>query len=85
MNNSNTDIKKKIIYRSNYRGSKEMDLLLGKFAKKYINLLEVDDLIELDNFLQIDDDNLLNFYKGKKTMIKIPKNKISELFKLFKY
>ena len=31
------ELKKKIIYRSNYRGTKEMDKLLGKFVKKYIN------------------------------------------------
>ena len=30
---------KKIIYRSEYRGIKEMDLLLGKFVKKYIDTL----------------------------------------------
>ena len=32
-------LKKKIIYRSNYRGTKEMDKLLGSFTKKYIELL----------------------------------------------
>jgi len=31
------DLKKKIIYRSNYRGTKEMDKLLGAFTKKKIN------------------------------------------------
>ena len=34
------ELKKKIIYRSNYRGTKEMDKLLGKFVKKYINNFE---------------------------------------------
>ena len=32
-------IKRKIKYRSEYRGIKEMDLLLGSFVKKYINIL----------------------------------------------
>ena len=32
-------LKKKIIYRSNYRGTKEMDKLLGAFTKKYIDEL----------------------------------------------
>ena len=32
-------IKKKIIYRSNYRGTKEMDKLLGAFTNKYIDCL----------------------------------------------
>ena len=30
-------LKKKIIYRSNYRGTKEMDKLMGAFTKKYID------------------------------------------------
>ena len=34
------DLKKKIIYRSNYRGTKEMDKLLGSFVKKYIDILK---------------------------------------------
>ena len=55
------ELKKKIIYRSNYRGTNEMDKLLGKFVKKYINDLQKEDLIELDKFLNIDDKNLYNF------------------------
>ena len=35
MNINIQDLKKKIIYRSAYRGSKEMDSLLGSFSKKY--------------------------------------------------
>ena len=30
-------LKKKIIYRSSYRGTKEMDKLLGSFTKEYID------------------------------------------------
>tara|TARA_Y100000768_G_scaffold362037_1_gene320534 strand:- start:43 stop:300 length:258 start_codon:yes stop_codon:yes gene_type:complete len=82
----NTDeLKKKIIYRSNYRGTKEMDKLLGKFVKKYINDLQEKDLIDLDKFLNIDDTNLYNFYNGFKTDFEIEKNNISLLFKDFKY
>ena len=79
------ELKKKIIYRSNYRGTKEMDKLLGKFVKKYINDLKDKDLIDLDEFLDIDDTNLYNFYNGFKTDFEIKKNNISLLFKSFKY
>ena len=79
------ELKKKIIYRSNYRGTKEMDKLLGKFVKKYINDLQKEDLIDLDKFLNIDDTNLYNFYNGFDTEFKIEKNNISLLFKNFKY
>ena len=79
------DLKKKIIYRSNYRGTKEMDKLLGKFVKKYINDLQKEDLIDLDKFLNIDDTNLYNFYNGFDTEFEIEKNNITLLFKNFEY
>ena len=79
------ELKKKIIYRSNYRGTKEMDKLLGKFVKKYINDLQKEDLIDLDKFLNIDDTNLYNFYNDFETDFEIEKNNISLLFKSFKY
>ena len=79
------ELKKKIIYRSNYRGTKEMDKLLGKFVKKYINELDEEDLIDLDKFLNIDDTNLYNFYNDFETDFEIEKNNISLLFKSFKY
>ncbi len=78
-------LKKKIIYRSNYRGTKEMDKLLGAFTKKYINKLSNDDLIDLEMLLELDDDNLYNFYNSLNTNIKFKKNKINLLFKNFKY
>ena len=37
-------LKKKIIYRSTYRGTKEMDKLLGTFTNNHINNLTYDDL-----------------------------------------
>ena len=78
-------IKKKIIYRSNYRGTKEMDKLLGAFSKKYLDQLDYQDLKELTKLLDIDDNNLYNFYNGLDTNIKFENNKINNLFKNFKY
>ena len=79
------ELKKKIIYRSNYRGTKEMDKLLGAFVKKYINDLSDDDLVKLEKLLDIDDSNLYNFLNGLKTDVVIEKNNISDLFKNFEY
>ena len=78
-------IKKKIIYRSNYRGTKEMDKLLGAFTNKYLDQLDYEDLNELIKLLEIDDNNLYNFYNGLDTNIKFDDNKINNLFKNFKY
>ena len=78
-------IKKKIIYRSNYRGTKEMDKLLGAFTNKYLDQLEYEDLNELIKLLEIDDNNLYNFYNGLDTNIEFEDNKINNLFKNFQY
>ena len=78
-------IKKKIIYRSNYRGTKEMDKLLGAFTNEYLDQLNYEELNELIKFLEIDDNNLYNFYNGLKTDLEFKNNKINNLFKNFKY
>ena len=85
MNFNIDQLKKKIIYRSNYRGTKEMDKLLGAFTNKYIDELSYKDLINLEKLLDIDDSNLYNFYNGLPTDIEIENNKINLLFKDFKY
>jgi antitoxin CptB len=78
-------LKKKIIYRSNYRGTKEMDKLLGAFTKQYIDKFNANDLNELIKLLEIDDNNLYNFYNGLKTDIKFDNNNVNTLFKNFKF
>ena len=78
-------LKKKIIYRSNYRGTKEMDKLLGAFTKKYIDELSNEDLADLEKLLDIDDTNLYNFFNGLETDFKFYDNKINLMFKNFKY
>ena len=78
-------LKKKIIYRSNYRGTKEMDKLLGAFTKKYIEVLKIKDLEDLEKLLDIDDTNLYNFYNNMDCNIEFKDNYINSLFKDFKY
>jgi len=77
------DLKKKIIYRSNYRGTKEMDKILSSFVKKYIDTFNNSELKLLCDFLNLDDDNLYKFKQNKKTSIKIEPNIITNLFKSF--
>ena len=79
------ELKKKIIYRSNYRGTKEMDKLLGAFVKKYIDELSDNDLVKLEKLLDIDDTNLYNFLNDLETDFTIEKNNVTDLFKNFKY
>jgi len=79
------DLKKKIIYRSTYRGTKEMDNLISSFTKKYINTLNETELNNLSNLLNIDDENLYKLNKNQETTIMINENTVTKLFKNFKY
>ena len=78
------ELKKKIIYRSTYRGTKEMDALISSFTKQIINDLNADELINLSNLLDIDDENLYKFNQGLTITANIKENKVSKLFKEFK-
>ena len=77
-------LKKKITYRSEYRGIKEMNLLLSNFVRKYINKFNVVELKQLESLLNIDDIILFEWYLNKRSKINIPNNKVSKLLKNFK-
>ena len=81
---NNNELKKKIIYRSNYRGSKEMDLLISSFVKKVINSVNEKQLIQLNELVNLDDETLFKLNKEPNKNIKNKTNEIAKLFQKFK-
>jgi antitoxin CptB len=77
-------LKKKIKYRASYRGTKEMDILLTSFVISAINQLEYLDLLKLDDFLNINDEDIYNFYFNSNPIPSFNEEKILNLFKYFK-
>ena len=84
MNNKLEIFKKKLIYRAGYRGTKEMDILLSSFVNKYINVFDENLLIELEKFLNFEDEIISNFYNLNIIEKKIDENKVSRIFQKFK-
>ena len=84
MNNKLEIIKKKLIYRAGYRGTKEMDILLSSFVNKYINDFDENLLVELEKFLDFEDEIILNFYNFNLVEKEIDQNKVSRIFQKFK-
>ena len=84
MNNKLEILKKKLIYRAGYRGTKEMDILLSSFVNKYINDFDENLLVELEKFLNLEDEIISNFYNYNLVEKKIDQNKISKIFRKFK-
>ena len=58
------DIKKRIIYRASYRGTKEMDVLISSFVKSIINDLTDEELLELEKFVNLSDEDLIKLNKN---------------------
>ena len=77
-------LKKQIIYRSNHRGTKEMDILLGNFVKTYINEFNDNELKDLEKLLSIEDEIIYDWYLNRNSDNSIPKTKVSLMFKKFK-
>ena len=78
------NLKKKILYRASYRGTKEMDILLSSFVKQYINKFNNDQLNALETFLEYEDEIILNYYNFDIDSREISKNTISKIFKDFR-
>ena len=84
MSNKLEILKKRLIYRASYRGTKEMDILLSTFVNKYIDSFDETLLSELETFLNFEDEIILNYYNFGKISENIDKNPISKIFKNFK-
>ena len=84
MSNKLEILKKRLIYRASYRGTREMDILLSNFVNKYINIFDEGSLTELEKFLDFEDEVILNYYHFNTVKKKIEENKISKIFRDFK-
>ena len=71
----------KIIYRSQYRGTKEMDIFVSGFVKSIIDSLSFDDLVDLDKLVNMNDEDIIKISKNE--MI-FKNNKILKLLIDFK-
>ena len=63
------ELKKKIIYRASYRGTKEMDILMINFVKFLIDKLNISLLKDLNKLVNLGDEDLIRI-KKKELLIK---------------
>ena len=65
MNSNKQNLINKIIYRSQYRGTKEMDIFVSGFVKSIINSLSLDDLVDLDKLVNMNDEDIIKISKNE--------------------
>ena len=71
--------KKKIIYKATHRGSKEMDILLGNFINKYVELFNKNELQQFDLILDNDDDDIYRWILSKNDIPNKYQNRVFSL------
>ena len=81
MNPNKQNLINKIIYRSQYRGTKEMDIFVSGFVKSIIDSLSFNDLVDLDKLVNMNDEDIIKI--SRKEMI-FKNNKIIKLLIDFK-
>ncbi|MGB0906510.1 MAG: succinate dehydrogenase assembly factor 2 [Maricaulaceae bacterium] len=57
--------RKRLLYRANYRGFKEADLLLGGFAKKYMENLTEEEVVQFEELLHAKDHDIYDWIAGR--------------------
>ena len=65
MNSNKQNLINKIIYRSQYRGTKEMDIFVSSFVKSIIDSLSIDDLKDLDKLVNMNDEDISKISKNE--------------------
>jgi len=53
--------RKRLMFRSSYRGMKELDLVIGAFAKAFVNTFNSDSLRQFEAILDVPDSDLLDW------------------------
>ena len=78
MNLNKQNLINKIKYRSQYRGTKEMDMFVNSFVNKIINDLYFDQLEQLNKLINLSDEEIVEISNGKKNT-EIDQNIINSL------
>ncbi|UPK31677.1 succinate dehydrogenase assembly factor 2 [Bradyrhizobium sp. 186] len=60
--------RKRILFRCWHRGTREMDLILGRFADAEIGNLSDDELTELERLLEVNDPDLYAAITGDRVL-----------------
>tara|TARA_B100000965_G_scaffold281353_1_gene239269 strand:- start:260 stop:514 length:255 start_codon:yes stop_codon:yes gene_type:complete len=64
MNSNKQNLINKIKYRSQYRGTKEMDLYVSAFVNNIINDLGFNELEQLNTLVNLNDEQIIKVSKG---------------------
>lgn len=71
--------RKRLTFRAWHRGTREMDLLIGSFAEKYINGFEAEDLAIFEEILINNDPDVYDWIIGRQKAPEELKSRVLDL------
>lgn len=76
---------KRLLFRSWHRGTREMDLLLGNFARRYLESFTEDQLDRFEVLIELSDPELFAWISGLESVPPGLDNDVMSLLKNFKF
>jgi antitoxin CptB len=70
--------RRKLLFRAWHRGTREMDLIMGRFADRTIEDLDDSELAQFEKLIELPDRELLAWITGE---IAVPENLDTDLFR----
>ena len=60
---------KKLLFKASHRGTKEMDIILGNFAKTNLEIMDIDNLKLFEELLELPDPDLYKWFSSEDSNI----------------
>lgn len=77
--------RKRLLYQSSHRGTKEADLILGGFARAHMATLTPDQFARLEALLEQSDPDLMSWIGGQSAPPEAHDNDVLQLIRNFKF
>lgn len=85
MNDSLAIRRKRLVYRSRHRGTKELDLLVGAFAERHLAEMDAGQLDRFEALLELPEPLLYDWLLGRSAPPPEFDHDVTRLFLQFKY
>ena len=85
MNDSLAIRRKRLVYRSRHRGTKELDLLVGAFAERHLAAMDAGQLDRFEALLELPEPLLYDWLLGRSAPPPEFDHDVTKLFLQFKY
>ncbi len=76
--------RKRLMFRSWHRGTREADLILGRFAEQHLDRFGVRELEQYEDLLAYSDPDIYGWYSGREPLPERLRNPVTMLLKKFK-